>query len=238
MTEFIKSAFLILSFVFFGLYMHGQKYDLIKHKIELSYPTYYFFDENPYLLNHFKKKPKGISNGEGLRIAYSLNLDDLRAMSISAEYYGAFYSSPCRQCRDGGDILDRETYYIRLRYYRTLYDKKISISGLGGLVYREGKESMVLGYPRWFEIATKNHKLHDVGLTVGARVTKPISKRFELSLENSFTYFAFRFDRGYKSDPYRNVSFDKGSTKFLLNFDFNIGYYFMIKSPKEASYVE
>lgn len=220
--------------LFMGI-ISAQRAFPIKHRFELSFPTYYFFDKNPMVINYFNRNNSEKNQGFALGVSYGVVFAQKSEIKLSADFVGIHYGEPCRQCRAPGDIFSREAYHFRAKYYYTIISKNYELKLLVAGMFRLGDEDMVVGYPRWFEISGVNHGMRDVGISAGARISKQVSKRFEFSLENSYTYFIYRWDKG---DDALGLDFKLGSTKFLMNLNLSVGYYFNIQEAKEPSYVQ
>jgi hypothetical protein len=189
-----------------------------KNLIEVYIPFYNFFDGNAVKKELYKFKLYQGGLAVGVAYQHQLGFDKL-AFTGSLEFINFYY--PTEQLRPPGAIFERTVILVNVGIcYQFSKNRITDFFLLSSISYRHGDELMVLGYPRWFEVRVKNHVLRDIGVNIGFRASKDLSKRILFSTELLGSYYVLRKDTG------GFASFDKGSTKGLLTLNFKLGYRF------------
>ena len=188
-----------------------------KHNIEFHVPFYNFLDGTPTKWNYSLSRK---AHALGFGIGYALTIHDKHSIQVFGTNFYADYHEKSQV--PPGSIDARHIGQIQLDYRRRLFLKpRFFVDGLCGLVFRGGYEEIVLAYPRWFEVLTREHPLRDFGLQAGIRAEHKLLRHLALSLECSYTAFLIRYDHGQPPD-----GFDQGSTIHQLQMKVGLGFVF------------
>lgn len=183
-------------------------------QLELYLPYYHFRDGTPVKWWYTPGR-KAEAKGSGVRCSFRF----LRhALVISSSKFGAGYYK--HQQVPPGEINSR-TFYIRsLAYqFQWLNRDRLRLNAVGGITLRRGFEDIVVGYPRWWEIVSRFHTLHDWGANIGIRAEYRFWKDFHVSLETNYTYYFHRYDIGQPPN-----GFGGGSTIDQSALHLGLGY--------------
>lgn len=227
MKQFVISIIILIG-TCFPINIYAQN----KNRIFIQTGLFHhFFDKSPILNVNYMSKARGIFGGlfyNSLGLEYSRKINSFNSISLEYMYFYEYYWNVHPNLLKNV-ISDRNYNTFNINYERKLpLSNQLDITLSSGLIYRQGKEVVVVnyGYSSFYESLNHVRMLNDIGLNLRAGIEYSPLKWLTLSTKFDLIGLVYMHDKKSIRDLKEHYEYKKYPHRFDVSWRFGIGFNF------------